>query len=188
MDDGNKLRVKGEGDAGAKGGPVGDLYVFLNVKSDPKFKRTGKDIYSEQKVRTAADEKAAPTTLPRPGPSSTTILAVEHGRRKGRLLSRHPFFDRIDGRADWSLDRFRTPRFRAHFVWVGAIAVVHAYSLCRLVAADVTYESRTNFFATHPRTQAWSGQVTGVVCPGCVCMRENPPVPSAAPAPPPRAS
>lgn len=50
VDDGNKLRVKNEGDAGAKGGPVGDLYVFLNVKSDPKFKRTGKDIYSEQKV------------------------------------------------------------------------------------------------------------------------------------------
>lgn len=50
VDDGNKLRVKAEGDAGAKGGPVGDLYVFLNVKSDPKYKRTGKDIYSEQKV------------------------------------------------------------------------------------------------------------------------------------------
>ncbi|CAN0487068.1 unnamed protein product, partial [Hapterophycus canaliculatus] len=50
VDDGNKLRVKGEGDAGAKGGPVGDLYVFLNVKRDPKFKRTGKDIYTEQKV------------------------------------------------------------------------------------------------------------------------------------------
>eukprot|EP00752_Nemacystus_decipiens_P004293 g3922.t1 len=50
VDDGNKLRVKGEGDAGAKGGPVGDLYVFLNVKSDPKFKRQGKDIYSEQKI------------------------------------------------------------------------------------------------------------------------------------------
>lgn len=50
---GNKLRVKGEGDAGAKGGPVGDLYVFLNVKGDPMFKRTGKDIYSERKVRPA---------------------------------------------------------------------------------------------------------------------------------------
>ena len=54
VDDGNKLRVKGEGDAGAKGGPVGDLYVFLNVKSDPKFKRQGKDIYSEQKVKSTA--------------------------------------------------------------------------------------------------------------------------------------
>lgn len=50
VEDGNKLRVKGEGDAGAKGGPVGDLYVFLGVKSHPKFKRNGKDIYSDQTV------------------------------------------------------------------------------------------------------------------------------------------
>lgn len=50
MENGNKLRVKGEGDAGAKGGPVGDLYVFLSVKGHPLFKRTGKDIYSEKKV------------------------------------------------------------------------------------------------------------------------------------------
>lgn len=50
VEDGNKLRVKGEGDAGAKGGPVGDLYVFLNVKGHPVFKRTGKDIFSERKV------------------------------------------------------------------------------------------------------------------------------------------
>lgn len=55
VEDGNKLRVKAEGDAGAKGGPVGDLYVFLSVKSHPLFKRTGKDIYSEQKVRGTRD-------------------------------------------------------------------------------------------------------------------------------------
>lgn len=51
VEPGNKLRVKGEGDAGAKGGPVGDLYVFLGVKSHPKFKRAGKDIYSDNTVR-----------------------------------------------------------------------------------------------------------------------------------------
>lgn len=50
VEDGNKLRVKNEGDAGAKGGPVGDLYVFLGVKSHPTFKRSGKDIYSDRKV------------------------------------------------------------------------------------------------------------------------------------------
>ena len=57
VEDGNKLRVKAEGDAGAKGGPVGDLYVFLSVKGDPLFKRTGKDIYSEKKVRVARDRE-----------------------------------------------------------------------------------------------------------------------------------
>lgn len=54
VEDGNKLRVKGEGDAGAKGGPTGDLYVFLGVKSHPVFRRSGKDIYSEKKVRSAS--------------------------------------------------------------------------------------------------------------------------------------
>lgn len=54
VEDGNKLRVKNEGDAGAKGGPTGDLYVFLGVKSHPVFRRSGKDIYSEKKVRSAS--------------------------------------------------------------------------------------------------------------------------------------
>jgi len=47
VDTGNKLRVPGEGDAGSKGGPVGDLYIFLNVKHDCNFKRDGVNIYSE---------------------------------------------------------------------------------------------------------------------------------------------
>lgn len=47
VDNDSKLRIKGEGDAGRRGGPPGDLYVFLSVKPDPKFKRKGRDIYSD---------------------------------------------------------------------------------------------------------------------------------------------
>ena len=47
---GNRLRVRGEGDAGAKGGPPGDLYVFLSVRPDPRFRREGMEIYSEYSV------------------------------------------------------------------------------------------------------------------------------------------
>jgi molecular chaperone DnaJ len=50
VDTGNKLRVAGEGDAGSKGGPAGDLYIFLNVNNDSNFKREGVDIYSELEV------------------------------------------------------------------------------------------------------------------------------------------
>lgn len=50
VDDGVKLRVAGEGDAGAKGGPSGDLYIFLNVKSDPELSRQGTDVFSSIKV------------------------------------------------------------------------------------------------------------------------------------------
>ena len=47
VDTGTKLRVSGEGNAGLKGGPSGDLYVFIKVKNDPKLKREGINIYSE---------------------------------------------------------------------------------------------------------------------------------------------
>ena len=47
VDTGTKLRVSGEGNAGLKGGPAGDLYVFIKVKSDSKLRRDGINIYSE---------------------------------------------------------------------------------------------------------------------------------------------
>ena len=47
VDTGTKLRVSGEGNVGLKGGPPGDLYVFIKVKNDPKLKRDGVTIYSE---------------------------------------------------------------------------------------------------------------------------------------------
>jgi DnaJ C terminal domain len=50
QDTGNKLRVKGEGDA-AKGAPTGDLYVFISAKSHPTFTRKGADIYADKSVQ-----------------------------------------------------------------------------------------------------------------------------------------
>jgi molecular chaperone DnaJ len=50
VEDGNKLRVRGEGDAGPKGGPAGDLYIFLRVKPDPNFRREGPEIYSDATI------------------------------------------------------------------------------------------------------------------------------------------
>ena len=50
VDTGTKLRVSGEGNAGLKGGPPGDLYVFLKVKSDSKLRREGINIFSEVSI------------------------------------------------------------------------------------------------------------------------------------------
>ena len=50
VEDGNKLRVRGEGDAGPNGGPAGDLYIFLRVKEDPLFRREGPEIYSDASI------------------------------------------------------------------------------------------------------------------------------------------
>jgi len=50
VENGNKLRVRGEGDAGPNGGPAGDLYIFLKVKEDKKFRREGPEIYSDESI------------------------------------------------------------------------------------------------------------------------------------------
>lgn len=46
VDNGTRLRISGEGDAGEKGGPAGDLYVYLAVEADKEFTREGMNIHS----------------------------------------------------------------------------------------------------------------------------------------------
>jgi molecular chaperone DnaJ len=45
--DGQRIRVSGEGHAGALGGRAGDVYVLVHVRPDPRFVREGNDIYSQ---------------------------------------------------------------------------------------------------------------------------------------------
>jgi molecular chaperone DnaJ len=45
VDDGNRLRLAGEGQPGAHGGPHGDLYVFLKVRDHAFFERQGSDLH-----------------------------------------------------------------------------------------------------------------------------------------------
>jgi molecular chaperone DnaJ len=44
VDDGARIRLAGEGDAGARGGPRGDLYIFLSVRPHDLFDRDGLDL------------------------------------------------------------------------------------------------------------------------------------------------
>lgn len=50
VDTGTRLRVSREGDAGLKGGPPGDLYVYLAVSSDKQFRRDGINIQSDIEI------------------------------------------------------------------------------------------------------------------------------------------
>ncbi len=47
VDTGDRIRLAGEGEAGADGGPSGDLYVQVAVKEHPIFQRDGKNLYCE---------------------------------------------------------------------------------------------------------------------------------------------
>lgn len=65
IDHGQQLRVSGQGEAGANGGPPGDLFVVFNVKPHEFFEREGDDIYCEMPLTFAqvalGDEIEVPT-------------------------------------------------------------------------------------------------------------------------------
>ncbi len=61
VEDGNRLRLPGEGEPGVHGGPMGHLYVFLRVKPHPRLRRQGQDVLSSARVSYV--EAALGTTL-----------------------------------------------------------------------------------------------------------------------------
>jgi molecular chaperone DnaJ len=50
VDEGSRIRLAGEGDAGARGGPRGDLYIFLSVRPHELFERDGLDLLCSMPV------------------------------------------------------------------------------------------------------------------------------------------
>ncbi|MFN3785623.1 MAG: molecular chaperone DnaJ [Thiothrix sp.] len=51
VDNGDRVRLAGEGEAGINGGPSGDLYVQVFVKPHPLFQRDGDNLYCEVPIR-----------------------------------------------------------------------------------------------------------------------------------------
>ncbi|MFM7472274.1 MAG: molecular chaperone DnaJ, partial [Nodosilinea sp.] len=100
VDNGTRLRVSGEGDAGLRGGPAGDLYVYLFVTEDPAFKRDGINILSDLRLsylqailgcKLTIDTVDGPVELDVPaGTQPATVLTLEnHGvPRLGNPVSR----------------------------------------------------------------------------------------------------
>lgn len=53
VDNSSKMRLSGEGDAGKNGGPSGDLYVVIHVKTSDYFQREGVNVYTKLEVSPA---------------------------------------------------------------------------------------------------------------------------------------
>jgi len=50
VDEGDRIRLSGEGEAGMNGGPPGDLYVVIHLKSHPVFNRDHNDLHCEMPI------------------------------------------------------------------------------------------------------------------------------------------
>ncbi len=65
VEDGNQIRLQGQGNCGKNGGPYGDLYVVFRVKASDQFQRRGSEIYYELPINfvqaTLGDDVKVPT-------------------------------------------------------------------------------------------------------------------------------
>ena len=84
VEDGNKLRVRGEGDAGPNGGPAGDLYIFLRVKEDPNFRREGPEIYSDATISYV--EAILGASVKTPVVDGEVTIKVPPGTQPGQVM------------------------------------------------------------------------------------------------------
>jgi molecular chaperone DnaJ len=84
VDDGNGIRLSGEGDAGSRGGPAGNLYVVLSVTQHEFFEREGDDVLYELPVNFA--EAALGTEVDVPTLYGPARLKVPAGSQSGRIF------------------------------------------------------------------------------------------------------
>jgi len=84
IDDGMRLRLTGEGEAGIAGGPSGDLFVVISFRSHPLFEREGPDVHCQVPVSfvqaTLGDEVEVPTL------EGKVTLKVPAGTQTGKVL------------------------------------------------------------------------------------------------------
>jgi DnaJ-class molecular chaperone len=86
VDDGTRLRLKGQGAAGEHGGPNGDLYVVISVGTDARFRRDGVDVYVDVKVPLATVLLGGTAEVPLPdGTARLTVPANTQGGQLFRL-------------------------------------------------------------------------------------------------------
>ncbi len=83
--DGTRIRIKGKGEAGQRGGPAGDLFVVVRVAADDLFQRRGDDLVLEAPITMSEAALGAKVKVPTPGGGHVS-LKVPAGSRDGRTL------------------------------------------------------------------------------------------------------
>lgn len=85
VDTGAQMRLQGEGEDGLRGGPSGDLYVFIHVEPHETFKRENDDIYCE--VPITFTQAALGAEIEVPTLEGTTTLKIPAGTQTGKVFT-----------------------------------------------------------------------------------------------------
>jgi molecular chaperone DnaJ len=82
VDTGSKVRIAGKGNAGRNGGPVGDLFITIEVDPHPFFKRKGKNIFV--RIPITVPEATLGAKIKVPTLYGNTIIRIPPGTKSGQ--------------------------------------------------------------------------------------------------------
>jgi molecular chaperone DnaJ len=103
IDNGQRLRVPGQGMPGEQGGPPGDLYVDVELAADDRFERDGLDLITRQTVTFAEAALGGTVHVQMPDDSVVTV-ELPPGTQPGEVIAvKGRGAPRVDGRGRGSL-------------------------------------------------------------------------------------
>ena len=85
VDEGTRIRLSGEGEAGARNAPPGDLYIFLHVKRHPLFEREGTTLYARAPIGFTTAALGGEIEIPGPD-GQVHAIRIPAGIQSGKEL------------------------------------------------------------------------------------------------------
>jgi molecular chaperone DnaJ len=83
VDDGTRIRVAGEGEAGTRGGPTGDLYIFVHLKAHSLFKRDGTTLFAQAPISFTTAALGGEIEVPGLD-KEAAVVRIPHGTQSGK--------------------------------------------------------------------------------------------------------
>jgi len=88
VEDGNRIRLSGQGEAGLRGGRTGDLYIFVSIKPHKFFQRDGSDLYCNVPVSMATAALGGQIDIPTIDGSKLSVSIPEGSQNNKHLRLR----------------------------------------------------------------------------------------------------
>ncbi len=88
VEDGNRIRLSGQGEAGLRGGRTGDLYIFVSIKPHNFFQRDGSDLYCNVPVSMATAALGGQIDIPTIDGSKLSVSIPEGSQNNKHLRLR----------------------------------------------------------------------------------------------------
>ncbi len=85
VEEGTRIRLAGEGESGLRGGPSGDLYIFLSIKAHRYFQRDGADLYCQIPISMVTASLGGDIRVPMIDGEARSV-AIPEGTQSGRQI------------------------------------------------------------------------------------------------------